>query len=207
MKKLLTLLMMSSILTIACKDDNKGLLDPTASIAIQGTSVTKSTDIDSVLHVITKSTDVQSLMRDGYTEQSHFWSKDLTDFLHVTRDTINRKLLFAGDFVVERDGAYLGSMIRDAKDVVFLAVLDSMGVLLDPKYNTDSDLLDALKNGGKHDTIGYIPNAVMKSAQERIIAAFEAEDFATCYELFDNAMTFIPTTSAEYRRLKAEGIE
>ena len=205
--------MMSSILAIACKDEDKGLLNPSAAIAIQGERATKSTDIDSVLHVITKSSDVQWKFSENSSGtmgimQCHLTEKDSNEYgYHATRDTVNRKFLFAGRYVIGDGGHYLGSIIRDAKDVVFLATLDSMGVMLDPIYNTDRDLLYALNNGGKHDTIGYIPNTVMKSAQERIIAAFEAEDFATCYELFDNAMTFIPTTSAEYRRLKAEGIE
>ena len=55
------------------------------------------------------------------------------------------------------------------------------------------------------DTIAYIPNSVMQDLEQRITAAYDAGDYATCYRLFEDAFVFTPITGAEWLELKAEG--
>ncbi|MEG1936930.1 MAG: hypothetical protein RR132_05245 [Rikenellaceae bacterium] len=59
----------------------------------------------------------------------------------------------------------------------------------------------------RKDTCAYIPNAVMIEAEKNIKAAYARGDYAACYKLFDTALTFYPITGAEWRALKAQGIE
>lgn len=118
--------------------------------------------------------------------------------------------MFAGGDVIyvdSKDVAQLGELMF-YKDILFISALDSFGNTLCPRTTEREKFFRTLQFwGGSMDTIGYIPNKVLKEAQDAIVEAFNAADYETCYELFDNAMIFIPTTSAEYRRLKAEGIE
>ena len=55
------------------------------------------------------------------------------------------------------------------------------------------------------DTIAYIPNSVMQDLEQRVMAAYEAADYATCYRLFEEGFVFTPITGAEWLELKAEG--
>lgn len=55
------------------------------------------------------------------------------------------------------------------------------------------------------DTLGYIPNAVVRKAEADIKAAFNAKDYDKCMRLFREAYVFIPITGPEWRELKAKG--
>lgn len=55
------------------------------------------------------------------------------------------------------------------------------------------------------DTLGYIPNAVVRKAEADIKAAFNAKDYDECMRLFREAYVFIPITGPEWRELKAKG--
>lgn len=57
------------------------------------------------------------------------------------------------------------------------------------------------------DTIAYIPNKVGIKAEKNIKEAYANGDYITCYELFKKAYTFYPITGAEWRALKAQGVE
>jgi hypothetical protein len=57
------------------------------------------------------------------------------------------------------------------------------------------------------DTIGYIPNSVMRSAETKIKAAYEAGDFESVRTLFFTAFTFTPITGDEWRELKRQGLQ
>lgn len=62
------------------------------------------------------------------------------------------------------------------------------------------------KNMGR-DTIAYIPNTILREAEKNIKEAYAQGDYETCYKLFDTALSFYPITGAEWRALKAQGIE
>ena len=209
MKIIFTTLLLVSL--FACSDNKDSIIDQFAPVSIRGVEATKAIGFDSVLHTLTKSYQLTFIDTIGGE-----WMRDLgiyDDYWNTTvmqRDTINRRFLFAGIDVIEKDlggDIHLGMFINNAKDVLFISALDSLGNTICPRTNQRNDFFEQYEAGGKRDTIGYIPNAVLKSAQEQITIAFNVDDYETCYRLFDEAMIFIPTTSAEYRRLKAEAIE
>ena len=58
----------------------------------------------------------------------------------------------------------------------------------------------------KIDTIAYIPNSVLRAAETAIKQAYNTKDNETVYRLFNEAFTFRPTTGAEYKALKLQGL-
>lgn len=201
MKKLLTLLILSSFL-FSCKDDDENILDIHTPLAINGQVQTKSTDAE-VLHVVKNAS---TMINNDDTERSLGYGENYLYENGITRDIENRRLLFAGGHVIKPnvEGPRLGLFITDTRDVIFTSYLDAEGNTIDPS-TVSIDNIIGLQKG--RDTIAYIPNKILKAAQEAIIIAFEAEDYETCYALFDSAIVFVPITGAEYRKLKADGVE
>jgi len=110
-------------------------------------------------------------------------------FIKEQRDTTSippKLLMWATDVItldgklVERDWQTSGWI--DASDVVFIRVTDNV-----------------------RDTIAYIPNQVLRSAETAIRAAYEEKDIEECYRIFNEAYTFTPITGSEWRALKANG--
>lgn len=58
----------------------------------------------------------------------------------------------------------------------------------------------------KYDTIAYTPNKVVRRAERLVKKALADKDTVAVYELFDKAFTFIPITGAEWRDMKAKGL-
>ena len=54
------------------------------------------------------------------------------------------------------------------------------------------------------DTIAYVPNSVLRTAQPLIKEAYDNGDAETVYRLFHEAFTFLPITGAEWRALELE---
>lgn len=57
------------------------------------------------------------------------------------------------------------------------------------------------------DTIGYIPNAVVRAAEDSIKIALASNDTEAVYRIFNNAFTFRPITGAEWIALKMQGLQ
>ncbi|NLO71961.1 MAG: hypothetical protein GX102_13660 [Porphyromonadaceae bacterium] len=55
------------------------------------------------------------------------------------------------------------------------------------------------------DTIGYIPNSTIRSAQSAVKSAYDNNDPEEVLRLFNEAFTFRPITGAEYKALKEAG--
>lgn len=56
------------------------------------------------------------------------------------------------------------------------------------------------------DTIAYIPNSTMINAKALILEAYGNQDTSAVYSSFKDAFKFIPITGAEWRALKAQGL-
>ena len=54
----------------------------------------------------------------------------------------------------------------------------------------------------ERDTIAYIPNSVLRTAQPLIKEAYDNGDAETVYTLFNEAFTFLPITADEWRALE-----
>lgn len=64
---------------------------------------------------------------------------------------------------------------------------------------------DLTISGAPRDTLGYIPNSVVRAAETAIKKAYNEGDIDAIYKLFNEAFTFLPITGAEYKILKEEG--
>ena len=119
--------------------------------------------------------------------QGSIWGRT---FAGEQRDTISPKLLMWATDVITLGGELQvdGTGFIEATDVVFV------------RYSTDSG-----DPNNVIDTIAYIPNSVLRTAETAIRAAYESKDIEECYSLFNEAYTFAPITGAEWRALKAEG--
>lgn len=55
------------------------------------------------------------------------------------------------------------------------------------------------------DTLGYIPNQVLREAEAKIMTAFDKGDYDEVYRLFNEVYQATPITGEEWRALKAQG--
>jgi hypothetical protein len=95
-------------------------------------------------------------------------------------------------------------LIMWATDIVSLGYPSDTLYLVQDFLGAEDLVLYAVNESGiGRDTIAYIPNSVMKLADDSIYSAFEKKDYTTIYSLFNTAFTFIPITGAEWRALKA----
>ena len=199
MRFLLTLAVLISLIA-GCEKDKNGF-NPNYQLVVQGQLSTKSVDsVDSVLNVV-KNARTCTFLRDGRKVTTFLGANDnYLDYENQIRDFENRRFLYSGKYVIYTEGV-LGMYIVGASDLIYESRLDSLGNTIDPRFDLD------YHGAMTMDTIAYIPNKILKKAQDGIIAAFNAGDYETCYELFDNAFIFIPTTGEKYRKLKELGIE
>lgn len=115
----------------------------------------------------------------GIKWEAGFASKDSTSSIP--------KLFFWAQYVIAVDGTMaLQEDVIASTDVVLVTQRGSY-----PTYIND--------------TIAYIPNATLRTAETAIRAAYAAKDIDACFKLFDEAYTFTPITGAEWRELKAQG--
>jgi hypothetical protein len=107
------------------------------------------------------------------------------DVLQRDLNPDNPKLKMWATDIITEDGEYMAEFI-ESKDIILL------------KF--DLKVVDAPR-----DTIGYIPNATMRTAESAIKNAFNNNDVDAIYQLFNEAFTFRPITGAEYKTLKEAG--
>lgn len=114
-------------------------------------------------------------------------------FIKEQRDTVSTppKLLMWATDVITLDGT-----LQTKDNTGWVAWIDTKDVVI---------IRYTLPNWQGIDTIAYIPNSVLRTAETAIRAAYEAKDIEECYRLFNEAYTFTPITGAEWRALKANG--
>lgn len=209
MKKILMIVTLLAFLGCS-KDNESGFLDVNAKIAINGV-LTRSINIDTVTQIVENFAAIGWRNGEGYSVGMSSGRGDRYDEHNsIRRDIENKRILFGGGHVIQTDGidptwSQLGMFITDAVDIVFVAFKDKeSGDFINLKILDDETNADAMF---KVDTIAYIPNKILKKAQEDIKAAYAIEDFTTCYKLFDESFVFVPITGAKWRAMKAAGIE
>lgn len=62
-------------------------------------------------------------------------------------------------------------------------------------------------NVNLRDTIAYVKNSTLRDAEALIVSAYNDKNIDACYSAFNTAYTFIPVTGAEWRALKAQGLQ
>lgn len=80
---------------------------------------------------------------------------------------------------------------------------------LQPEFIEATDVLfvtfETIYSSTPKDTIAFIPNSVLRTAEAAIREAYAAKNIEACYTIFNTAYTFTPITGAEWRTLKAAG--
>lgn len=191
------------------KDKNPVFLDPDSKISLIGinTGVRSTEQIDTI-DIVVRHADYISF-RDGHLiggaelpKGKHYYEGTSM----CIRDFENKRFLFGGGYVIVTDEDHpewsrLGDFINVAEDVVFtVPVYVETGEYVDWSIGTNG-------GGCRLDTLGYIPNKILKQAQQEIKEAYARGDYETCYKLFDTAFKFYPITGPRWRALKEAGIE
>lgn len=210
-KKFYLLLITIVCLLSACSKDSKsGFLDPNSKISLQGKStITRTDDIDTIDIIVKHCDNIRFRTLQGIQGMCSLPSgKYYYDEMNsVQRDFQNKRFLWSGEYVIETNPngtgvSQLGSLIIDMKDLVFAVQVNKTT----GEYIDLSDTLWFIRPM-RLDTLGYVPNRILKKAQQDIQDAYAKKDFATCYNLFDTAFVFIPITGEKWRALKEAGIE
>lgn len=176
-----------TLLTSCDKEVSTGQLDPNAMINIrpgspifaQNSAKLRSINAShlSALEIVKQTTNLV------FTYEGDPWARG---FSEPQRDTITPMLKMWGTDIIDFDGNYRAKFI------------ESENCILQRIINAD-------KPNMVIDTIAYIPNSTLRSAEARIKEAFAREDYTTCYQVFDSAFVFIPINGAEWEALKAAG--
>lgn len=172
---------------LGCNEEQgNGILDPDATIKIRPAeaSLSNSPGLRSSLHLtgleIVKLTDAMYFRYENTIFDRGFHA--------LQRDTVEPCLMMYGTDIIDQQGNYHPRFI-ESTDCVLIRIHD---------LNQETEWID---------TIAYVPNDVLHAAQVRIKAAYDVQDYNTCYQLFDSAFVFIPISGPEWRELKALGLE
>ena len=211
-KKIYYLLLITIVcLLSACSKDSKSVfLDPNSKIFLQGKStITRTAEIDTIDIVIKHCDNIRFKNNDGLSGMASLPSCEdyFGEMNGLRRDFENKRFLWSGEYVIESNPnntgvSRLGSLITNTKDIVFAVPVDSQT----GEYLDLSELL-WFQRPFYLDTLGYIPNSILKKAQQDIQVAYTKQDFETCYSLFDTAFRFYPITGEKWRALKESGVE
>jgi hypothetical protein len=183
MKRVIFLVMIFVSLAGCKKEDNKGQLDPNAMVKIRP-AVTRAEGHLSALEIVQETGNLKFYNRAIYGDQPVG-----IGFADSQRDLVTPCLKMWGTDIIYQDGSYVPDFI-EAEDCV----------------------LQRVHNQGQAgqewiDTIAYIPNAILRSSQVRIKAAYDVGNYTEVYRLFDSTYIFIPITGQEWRALKALGLQ
>jgi len=191
MKKLIIITLISiAFASCGSKDEPNILkLDPNAMISIKpaygaskAPAFVKVTDTHlSALDIVKQTTIIQ------YNFNNLKWERV---FESNQRDTVSSTpcLKMYGVDIINQDGNYVPDFIESADCILI-------------KFNLHAPA------GAPRDTLGYIPNSTIRSAQIIIKQAYENKDEALMIKTFNEAFTFIPITGAEYKTLKAQNLQ
>lgn len=184
MKRIIILIFIVAAMA-GCKKEDKGQLDPNATISIRpDMSVSQSIQTKAVWHLSNKEI-VKQARNIAFYNPEVFSGPGTRAFADNQRDTVNVRLLMYGRDIIDQFGNYITEFINGRDFVI------------------RRNLAPPLQNP-VYDTIAYIPQSVINSARSQIRAAYDNSDFNTVYALFDNAFKFRQITGAEWRALKAQ---
>ncbi len=177
MKKLL-LIAAACLVLSGCKKDSDGRLDPNATVALNPAPGVKAAaeDAGNPAHLTAR----QIVEQADALLATEIGILGIADW---NRDFDRNRIVMSSTWVIAQDGTLYDIALKARNHI--LVTLD--------------------RENHPVDTIAYIPNSVMQDLEQRVMAAYEAADYATCYRLFEEGFVFTPITGAEWLELKAEG--
>jgi len=190
MKKILFFTL--ALILISCENEKAFKLDPNAKIFIkpaengwrsEAQKVKSNTEHLSALEIVKQATRIMFINPQIFGTNNPviggFAGKDTTSAVPA--------LLRWGTDIISQNGEYVPEFIEGTDFV------------LERITNID-------KPNQIIDTIGYIPNSILREAEAQIKAAYEAKDNEEVYRIFDENFRFLPITGAEWRALKSQGL-
>ena len=186
MKKLLFIFSIMLLFAVSCEDDDTKVfkIDPDAKIYVKAETATKHAT-KSTLTPLEVVKQAQYLMgrNDSIAPDSPLtWT-------WVGKDTISEE----------------PALLRWGTDIIYdMTGYGDYGIQY--AFINSYDLVICIGNLLPTDTIAYIPNANMINAKALILEAYANQDTAAVYGVFKDAFRFIPITGAEWRTLKAQGL-
>lgn len=193
------------LLFSSCEKDNTGKLDPNAMILIRPAAGVK---LRSSEHLTALEIVQQTYNMEWWNESLNADDPITRGFAEVQRDYETPLLKMWGTDIVSQNGTLYPDFIEGHDVVLLREILIRDGEILEI-VNPFTLIFNEKVRGDdivKDDTIAYIPNRVISSARASIRAAYESEDYAECYRLFNEAFTFIPVTGEEYKALKSQNL-
>lgn len=166
MKKLLSLLLLATLMVACKKEPEPFKLDPNAMVILRGDESAKSFIPGlSALEIVENGVNIKW--------QSHYagniYHEDIrqisSTFADVQKDFEIPALMLWGTSIISQEGEYYKDFTHGFS-----------------VYITDNN----------NDTIAHVPDVVIVNAKLLIEAAFEAEDYEEVYRLFNEAFTFQP---------------
>ena len=188
MKKLILLIALATAFVACEKNEPKAFeIDPAATVNIKPAAGTK-------------------MKAKSNIASEHLTNLEIVKQTFALRFTHNGTEYARGFDEGQRDTTHTNPMLKMwGTDILYYEELidgtQTGDVLLAPYFLEASGcVLETIKG----DTIAYIPNAVLRDAESRIKALFNAKDYQPIYKIFNDAYTFIPITGSEYRELESE---
>lgn len=183
MKQLI--LLAAAILALASckKESGNGRLDPNAKVALNpapGTVLgsvapSKAYDPNNPEHLTARQIVEQA--------DALLAGKSILGIADWNRDLVRNRIVMSSTWVIRQNGDLEVRSLQDRDQILVTLAPGNIPI----------------------DTIAYIPNSVMESLEVQITAAYNAEDYATCYRLFEDGFVFTPITGTEWLELKAAG--
>lgn len=97
------------------------------------------------------------------------------------------------------------ALLRWGRDIIYDT--DGYGHYgLQTEFINSVDLVICRGEFRQYDTIAYIPNSNVIQAKAAILEALAQKDTAAVYAIFKDAFKFIPISGAEWKQLKAQGL-
>lgn len=179
------LLFLGIVLLLAgCDKEKNSKLDPSAMISIRAAQPGRASAEGhlTALEIVDQTNDMCFTNKRFYPDSEQL-SRGFSD---AQKDYVNERLLMWGSDIINPETGEIYNSFIYAEDMVLQRVVD-----------LDKDIVD---------TIAYLSNSTLRSAEAAILEAYAREDYTAVYKLFDEAFTFAPITGAEWRELKRQGI-
>lgn len=183
-------LLFASILLAACHDEPDFRLNPEAMISIKpdpkgwNNAGLKSAEYLTPLEIVERTTCMRFRNDAVFGE----YSDGIRGFSEGQRDFVTPALKMFGTDIIDQFGEYCPEFI------------EGHDMILEHWANSGTST-------SARDTIGYIPNSVLRAAEDSIKTALAANDIEAVYRIFNNAFTFRPITGAEWLTLKMQGLQ
>lgn len=209
MKNLLIVFLLSLAMLASCKVDKKPSFDPATKVALNG-----QLSLQSVAGKAKPEApySLETIARYALDIGVYSDGAPAPKMRGIMKHDLASNKIYIGDMhdvvrVIDGKAELGGFVTTNIHDVTLRAAprKDAPDTWIDAYEFWD---LEGFKNDMSltlaRDTIGYVPNRVIRDAESKIKTAFEAGDYEECMRLFEQAYIFIPITGEEWRALKAK---